>query len=197
MDLNTSTATALLTALLMAREHGSAESALRAIGMELDTDRFDGIATEFGRLMAGKTTGESLGEALAVGILAGRVLRPGGRMPERVGPEPSTFVMDHDLNVVGAEGESILALPWFDAGLFVGRQLPDIGEMPQPVRALCVEHYQAALGGERARFAFSSYGLAFGVEAVPVRGDDGRVVAVLAIATPACSALPRQRISRG
>jgi DNA-binding NarL/FixJ family response regulator len=69
----------------------------------------------------------------------------------------------------------------------VGRQLPEISEMPTPVRRLCVENYTAALTGERGRFAFTSYGHAYSVDAVPVRGQNGRIDAVLAVATPAHS----------
>ncbi|MEA2144690.1 MAG: hypothetical protein QOG59_277, partial [Solirubrobacteraceae bacterium] len=47
----------------------------------------------------------------------------------RSGAESTMFLMDEDLVVRGAGGESILRLPWFDDGLFVGRQLPDIVEM--------------------------------------------------------------------
>jgi DNA-binding NarL/FixJ family response regulator len=57
--------------------------------------------------------------------------------------------------------------------------------MPAPIRAMCVENYTAALGGERGRFSFVSYGHAYSVEALPVRGEDGGVEAVLAVATPA------------
>jgi DNA-binding CsgD family transcriptional regulator len=95
--------------------------------------------------------------------------------------------MNEDLVVQAARGQSILRLPWFEDGLFVGRQLQDISEMPTPVRRLCVEHYTAALAGERGRFAFTSYGHAYSVTAVPVRGQDGRIGAVLAVATPAHS----------
>lgn len=56
--------------------------------------------------------------------------------------------------------------------------------MPTPVRRLCVENYTAALAGERGRFAFTSYGHAYSVDAVPVRGQNGRIDAVLAVATP-------------
>ena len=78
--------------------------------------------------------------------------------------------MNEDLVVQAAQGQSILRLPWFEDGLFVGRQLPEISEMPTPVRRLCVENYTAALAGERGRFAFTSYGHAYSVDAVPVRG---------------------------
>jgi DNA-binding CsgD family transcriptional regulator len=97
---------------------------------------------------------------------------------------PTAFLVDPELVVQDAEGESILRLPWFDEGLFVGRQLPDISEMPAHVRSLAVGHYRAALAGEAAHFDFVSYGQAFSVDAVPVHGDDGRVTGVLGIATP-------------
>lgn len=46
--------------------------------------------------------------------------------------------MDRNLVVQGAEGESILRLPWFEDGLFVGRELPQISEMPTAVRTRCI-----------------------------------------------------------
>ncbi len=122
-----------------------------------------------------------VGDALALGFLAGRLAR---RPRSRVPADPTAFVMDHDLLVRRAEGESILRLPWFEEGLFVGRQLPDITEMPLPVRSLCVEHYTAALGGERSRFDFSSYGHAYSVDAIPVVAESGAVDSVLAVAVP-------------
>jgi hypothetical protein len=42
--------------------------------------------------------------------------------------DATTFVMDHGLVVRGADGESILRLPWFEEDLFVARQVPDIVE---------------------------------------------------------------------
>jgi DNA-binding CsgD family transcriptional regulator len=95
--------------------------------------------------------------------------------------------MDRDLVVEAAAGESILRLPWFEDELFVGRRLPDIAEMPKPVRKLCVENYSGALAGERRRFTFISYGHAYTVDAVPVRGEGGPPESVLAIATPSPS----------
>ena len=92
--------------------------------------------------------------------------------------------MDHDLVVRGAEGRSILRLPWFAKDLFVARQLPDITEMPEDVRTVAVANYRAGLRGERRTFEFTSYGLRYTVEAVPVRGEDGHVRAVLGMARP-------------
>lgn len=124
----------------------------------------------------------SVSEDVALGFLtAGAAHRRGMR---RV-PEPTSFLMDGELVVQAAEGESILRLPWFDGGLFVGRQLPDISEMPKNVRSPAVDHYRAALAGERGCFGFVSYGHAYSVEAVPVHGDDERITAVLGIAAPA------------
>ena len=124
-------------------------------------------------------------EALALGILAGRVADRPARA--RRLQDPTSFLMNEDLVVQAARGQSILRLPWFEDCLFVGRQLPEICEMPTPVRTLCVENYTAALAGERGRFAFTSYGHAYSVDAVPVRGQNGRIDAVLAVATPAHS----------
>jgi DNA-binding CsgD family transcriptional regulator len=93
-------------------------------------------------------------------------------------------VIDQELAIQAAEGQSILRLPWIEDGLFVGRQIPDISEVPTPVRRLSVENYSAALAGVRCQFAFTSYGHSYSVDAVPVRGDDGRIERVLAIATP-------------
>jgi DNA-binding CsgD family transcriptional regulator len=105
-----------------------------------------------------------------------------GRHPR---PDPTVFYMDRELVVRSAAGESILRLPWFDEGLFVGCQLPDISEMPKNVRLPAVSHYRAALAGERGSFAFVSYGHAYTVDAVPVQHRDGQIAAVLGIATPA------------
>jgi hypothetical protein len=191
VDFDTLTPTALLSALALAREHGGAAAALRHVGLDLaDVERFEGLPEDFGRLLADRTPGEALSEALALGLLAGRVaVRP---RPRR-SLDPSSFLMDHDLLVQRAEGESILRLPWFEDDLFVGRQLPDITEMPAPVRMLCVANYRAGLAGERGRFRFTSYGHSYQVESVPVRDEDGRVKAVLGIATPAPVAVGRLR----
>jgi DNA-binding CsgD family transcriptional regulator len=182
MDLKTTTAAALLSALRLAREHGSAETALRSSGIDLpETERFEGLTGEVGEVIGASATDPAVAEALALGFLAGRVaLRPRMRTPG----DPTSFVMDRDLVVQEAEGESILRLPWFEDGLFVGRQLPDICEMPNPVRNMCVKNYSAALAGERSRFSFTSYGHSYSVEAVPVRGDGGGISAVLAVAAP-------------
>jgi DNA-binding CsgD family transcriptional regulator len=124
---------------------------------------------------------EAVNAALTLGFAAGSVC---GRPLPLSRPEVSSFLMDPDLIVQAAGGDSILRLPWFEAGLFVGRGVPEIREMPRHVRAACVQYYRAALAGDRGRFGFTSYGHTYVVDAVPVRGDDDCVEAVLAVATP-------------
>lgn len=58
-------------------------------------------------------------------------------------------------------------------------------EFPRSVLRRCLEHYRAGLEGERGEFRFASYGNAYSVDTVPVRGDEQKVVAVLGIAVPA------------
>lgn len=189
MEFKARTDTALLTALALAAEHGSAAEALRVTGLDLD-ERFDGLPDAVERMFYGRTPAEAMREALALGFLAGRVAH---RPRPRRALDPSSFVMDHDLVVRGAEGESILRLPWFEEDLFVARQIPDISEMPTHVRKLCVANYSAGLKGERGRFDFISYGHAYTVEVVPVRGEDGSTKAVLGIAIPARAPTARLR----
>jgi DNA-binding CsgD family transcriptional regulator len=182
LNLETNTASALLAALRLAREHGGAGAALRSSGIDLPaTERFEGLSEGLHEVLGAPRPGHSPEEALALGFLAGRgALRPRMRTPG----DPTSFVIDRDLVVQRAEGESILRLPWLDEGLFVGRQLPDIREIPKPVLTVAVKNYSAALAGVPGRFSFTSYGHTYAVEAVPVRDDDGVIAAVLAVASP-------------
>jgi DNA-binding CsgD family transcriptional regulator len=183
MNLDTNTASALLWALRLAGEHDGAAVALAAVGIELpEAERFEGVAGELSNLLGRAVADANVREALALGVLAGRVAhhRPRTRRLQ----DPTSFLMDRELVVQAAKGQSVMRLPWFEEGLFVGRPLPGISEMPSPVRRVCIENYSAALAGERCRFAFNSYGHAYSVDAVPVRRDDGHIEGVLAIATP-------------
>lgn len=183
------TATSLLAAIRQAARHGGAEEALAAEGVDLaQAERFDGLAGELETALHDRDGEAAVPAALALGYLAGRTAR---RPRRRVHQDPTAFVMDSELVVQRAEGESILRLPWFEDELFVGRQLPDISEMPASIRSLCIQNYTAALDGERGRFSFVSYGHAYSVEAVPVRAENGGIEAVLAVATPgrACDAV--------
>jgi DNA-binding CsgD family transcriptional regulator len=103
--------------------------------------------------------------------------------------------MNHELVVSDAAGDSILRLPWFEDGLFVGRQLPDIAEMPRELRLQCVTNYRAALKGDPRAFTFTSYGHTFTVDAKPVCDESGNVESVLALARPAGAAANYERVA--
>jgi hypothetical protein len=184
------TPTVLISALELARRHGGAAEALRATGLDLDgAERFVGFSEDLEALLSA-ADGSPVEEALALGFLAGRIAH---RPRPRRSFDPTSFVLDRDLSVVAAAGESILRLPWFDEGLFVGRQLPDIAEIPFHVRKLATTHYRMGLAGERSRFVFTSYGHRYTVETVPMRGELGTIESVLGIATPAYPTAHRLR----
>lgn len=145
-----------------------------------------GLSAEFAALLARSAADSPVSEALALGYLAGAsAQRPRSR---RTG-ESTWFLIDRDLVVRNAHGESMRRLPWLEGDLFVGRQIPDIREVPIAVRTLSVDHYSAALAGVRSRFVFTSYGHTYSIDAVPVHQDANRdtVEAVLAVATPSQS----------
>jgi hypothetical protein len=179
---------ALLSSLSLAEEHGGAENALEASGVKIDdAGRVRIVAERMTSLLSAEAVGDPMREALALGFLAGRVAHgPRSRRPR----DPSSFLMDRDLLVQAAEGESVMRLPWFEEDLFVGRQLPDITEMPSQVREMATENYLAALTGERRSYAFTSYGHSYKVEAVPILDEHKTAVAVLAVATPALRSEP-------
>ena len=97
-------------------------------------------------------------------------------------PDISMFLFDRDLRVLIAEGDALRQLPWINDSMFRGRLVSDLqGELPDEVLAASCECYEAALGGERRDFGFSSAGLTFAVTAVPVHGTDGKVRSALAV----------------
>jgi DNA-binding NarL/FixJ family response regulator len=184
MPFDTSTGAALLSALRLAAEHGGARAALRAAGIDPPRpERLDGLGDDLGELLGRRCAADqdAIAEALALGVLAGNATQQGG---VRIAGDATSFLMDPELVVQRAAGESILRLPWFEKELFVGRQVPDITEMPARIRLQCVEHYSAALAGTRGQFIFNSYGHEYTVDAVPVRAASGAIEAVLAVALP-------------
>jgi hypothetical protein len=101
MDDTATTPTTLVTALALAQEHAGAAEALRHTGLDLDgAERVDGLPEELERWLASKGD-DRLAEALALGFLAGRVAH---RPRPRHSLDPTSFLMDHDLVVRGAEG---------------------------------------------------------------------------------------------
>jgi DNA-binding CsgD family transcriptional regulator len=182
MDTDLKTTAAVLAALRLAQERGGAAAALAQSGVRLPSgEGCNPTADGYEEVLGEAFLDDRLAEAVALGFLAGR-LTP--RRRHRGLNDVTAFVMDHHLVVRAAEGESILRLPWFEEELFVGRQLPDIGEIPATIRLLATESYRAALAGERNEYAFTSYGHGYAVDAVPLRGGNGAVEGVMAIATP-------------
>lgn len=144
------------------------------------SDQMDSDPTLPSALVAALAIAQEHGDAL--GFLAGRMAQ---RPRARRSLDPSSFLMDRELFVREAAGQSILRLPWFEEDLFVERRVPEISEFPRHVMRHCLEHYPAALRGERSQYRFTSYGHAYTVEVVPVREEGKEVDGVLAIAVPA------------
>jgi DNA-binding NarL/FixJ family response regulator len=186
MDADMKTTAALAAAARLAGQSGSAIGALRAVGLEMpDADQIRRLAAPWHTILGPEDFDGPVIEAICFGYLAGSAA------PARH-PRPlhnvTTFLMDEDLVVLAAEGESILRLPWFEEEMFVGRQLPDVIEIPRKIRTLAVDSYSEALGGANSDYAFTSYGHKFSVDAIPIRDDTGRARFVMAIATPGRSA---------
>jgi diguanylate cyclase (GGDEF)-like protein len=97
-------------------------------------------------------------------------------------PDTSMFLLDRDMRILIAEGESLRALPWIDEDMFRGRMVVELqGELPSDVLAMSLESYRGAFAGDRGEFEFTSDGLSFTVTAVPVYGADATVESVLAV----------------
>jgi GAF domain-containing protein/PAS domain-containing protein len=99
-------------------------------------------------------------------------------------PDISVFLLDHDLRVLVAEGEASRRLPWFRKDMFRGRKVSELyADVPSDLLDLSLEHYRAALRGERCAFEFDSEGFTFAVQAVPVHAQDGSVESALVVSS--------------
>jgi DNA-binding CsgD family transcriptional regulator len=182
LDTQLDSAAALLAAMAIATDYGSATNVLEAAGVQVAVaEELDGFSDDRAQLIAEAIRDDRAREILALGYLAGSV---GRRRRRHTLQDPTSFMMDHDLMVRAAHGESILRLPWFEEELFLGRELPAISEVPRDIRHMAVRSYRAALAGERNRYSFTSYGHSYSVDAVPLRDPSGRVHSVLAVAVP-------------
>jgi DNA-binding CsgD family transcriptional regulator len=185
MDLDMKTAAAVLAAARIAGEGGSPSAALRAAGLCMpDADELRALGVPLGAILGTEEPDRPLIEAICLGYLAGSAA-PRRRRPRH---DVTAFLMDENLVIQAAEGESILRLPWFEPEMFVGRQLPDAVEIPSKIRDLAVDRYREALDGTRTEYAFTSYGHRYSVDAVPLCDSAGRIRFVMAIATPGRSA---------
>ncbi|MEA2413336.1 MAG: hypothetical protein QOC77_3897 [Thermoleophilaceae bacterium] len=98
-------------------------------------------------------------------------------------PDTTVFLLDHDLRVLVADGGAVRRLPWLEEDMFRGRKVSELyAEVPDDVLEICLDNYNAALKGEQRAFDFTSDGLTFAIQAVPVRADDGSVESVLVVA---------------
>ena len=88
-EFNADAAAAVLSALRSARDHGSAEAALRANGVDLPgRGVLEGVSDELEALLACSAADSPLREALALGyLLAPR--RPPGAVAEQANPRGS------------------------------------------------------------------------------------------------------------
>src|SRR5579875_3597324 len=175
------TATAVVAALRLAERHGAATTAVAEAGVDMpEPHRFDGAGDDYRQVVSESAAEDPLAEAVALGFLAGGL---SSELGHRKRHNLTSFLMDRDLVVRQAAGESILRLPWFEEELFIGRQLPDVSEIPPRILSLAVRSYRMALSGERNIYSFVSYGHGCSVAAVPVRDAHGTVEYVMAIAT--------------
>ncbi len=98
-------------------------------------------------------------------------------------PDTTIFLLDPDLRILIAQGEAIRRLDFLDEDMFRGRLVTELyAEVPDEVLQLCLENYRAGLRGERRSFEFTSDGLTFAVQAVPVRAEDGTIESLLVVA---------------
>jgi len=98
-------------------------------------------------------------------------------------PDTTVFLLDHELRILVADGEAIRRLGFLDAEMFRGRLVSELyAEVPDDVLTLCLENYRAALHGEGRTFEFTTGGVTFSVQAVPVRAEDGTIESLLVVA---------------
>jgi hypothetical protein len=168
----------LLAAFMLAYDRGGETEAESVTGIDLEEARgMAGLQEQLDRLAARGAKPA----APAPAVPARRTPRRGGA---RRSSDPSSLLVDREAVVRGAGGRSVLRLPWLEETLFVGRQLPDMRELPREIQHLCLESYRAGIAGEPSRFTFSSYGYSYEVDAAPVRRGRRRVRAVLGVAHP-------------
>lgn len=186
MDVDFRTAAAMVAAARLAGKGGSAIGALRAAGLDMpDAQQLRALGAPLEALLGTEEIDRPLVEAICLGYLAASAA-PARRW--RPLHDVTAFLMDENLVIQAAEGESILRLPWFDEEMFVGRPLPDAVEIPSKIRTLAVDSYREALRGTPVDYAFTSYGHRYSVHAVPMRDEAGQTRFVMAIATPGRSA---------
>ena len=94
-------------------------------------------------------------------------------------PNGAVFVFDHDLRYLVADGEALLQSVGSSSQALVGKTLSEIAR-PENLEAL-TERYRAALAGENQRFEVVRGPKTYALDIVPVRDDQGRVSAGVAL----------------
>jgi diguanylate cyclase (GGDEF)-like protein/PAS domain S-box-containing protein len=94
-------------------------------------------------------------------------------------PNGAVFVFDHDLRYLVADGEALLQSVGQSSQALVGKTLAEIAT-PEHLEAL-TERYRAALAGESQRFEAVRGSKTYALDIVPVRDDQGRVTAGVAL----------------
>lgn len=94
-------------------------------------------------------------------------------------PNGAVFVFDHDLRYLVADGEALLQSVGFSSQALVGKTLAEIAT-PEHLEAMTAR-YRAALAGESQRFEASRGSKTYALDIVPVRDDQGKVSAGVAL----------------
>jgi len=94
-------------------------------------------------------------------------------------PNGAVLVFDHDLRYLVADGEALLESVGFSSQALVGKTLSDVAA-PQHFESLAAR-YRAALAGESQSFEVARGTRTYALDIVPVRNDQGKVIAGVAL----------------
>jgi diguanylate cyclase (GGDEF)-like protein/PAS domain S-box-containing protein len=94
-------------------------------------------------------------------------------------PNGAVFVFDHDLRYLVADGEALLQSVGFSSQALVGKTLSEIAT-PEHLEAMTAR-YRAALAGESQRFEAARGPKTYALDIVPVRDEQGKVTAGVAL----------------
>ncbi len=109
-------------------------------------------------------------------------------------PDTTVFLLDRELRILVAQGDSMLRLPGLTEDLFWGRHVGDLhDDVPADILERAMGHYADAFHGIASDFEFTSAGLTFEMRVVPVAGEDGGIASALVIGRDVTAARTIQR----